>query len=535
MEVPEATTREPDGPRTKLESRPDLETLICDLSSKFVNLPSDELDHEIEDAQRRICECLDLDLSSLWQWSETDSENLALTHFYRTIEGPPIPERMRASEYFPWTLELMRSGKTLVLESLDDLPPEAAQDREVRRQLGIRSALTFPLAVGRESVVGALTFNTMRAERTWPEPIVSRLRVIAEVFANALARKRSDQRLRESEERLTLAADSAGAGLWSIDLASGRVWATAKTLELFGLAPLDVLTLDRFLTRVHPEDRDSIRRTIEKVVGSRDEGEVEYRVVGADGCVRWIASRGRVINAPGRPDRLMGVSVNITERKRAEETIRNLGGRLIAAHEEERARLARELHDDVIQRLACLAIDVASFKPLASAPSMDATLRRVQEGLAQLSEDVHALAYRLHPSVLSDMGLAEALRGECERFSRQESVPLNVTFREIPESVPRDAELCLFRVVQEALRNVARHAEAEKVEVSVRGSDDGLQVAVLDDGTGFDPAAPVDHPALGLTGMRERVSLLGGVLDIESAPGKGTTVVVWVPLAGGSS
>jgi PAS domain S-box-containing protein len=535
MQDPDTTTWEHDGLRAEFDSNLRFETLIGQLSSKFINLPSDKVDREIEDAQRRICGWLGLDLCSLWQWSANDPGNLTLTHIYRPLEGPPIPERMAADEYFPWTLDLIRSGETLVLSSLDELPPEAAGEREVRRQLGIRSSLTFPLAVGGEPVVGALTFNTTQAERAWPEPLVNQLRAVAEVFANALARKRSDQFLRESEERLALAADSASMGLWSVDLASGCVWATSRALDLFGLPSNEVFTLDRFLDVVHPEDRESIRRTIKEIVQSRGEGEVEYRVEGTDGRVRWICSRGRARDVPGQPDRLTGVSVEITERKRAEQTIRNLGGRLIAAHEEERARLARELHDDVTQRLACLAIDVASLEPLPSVPSTDAILRRLQEGLAQLSEDVHALAYRLHPSVLADLGLADALRGECERFSRQESVPLDVTFHEIPESVPRDAALCVFRVVQEALGNVARHAKAENVEVSLRGLDGGLQVAVLDDGAGFDPAVPADHPALGLTGMRERVHLLGGALDIESAPGQGTSIVVWVPLGRGPS
>jgi signal transduction histidine kinase len=150
--------------------------------------------------------------------------------------------------------------------------------------------------------------------------------------------------------------------------------------------------------------------------------------------------------------------------------------------------------------------------------------------LVRLSEDVHALSYQLHPSVLEDLGLVAALKAEGEHFTRRESIPVEVKVREIPEPVPRSAALCLFRVAQEALRNVARHARARTVEVSLHGLEGGLQLAVRDDGCGFDPAAQRDRPSLGLASMRERVHLLDGELDIDSAPGHGTTILAWVPL-----
>ena len=127
--------------------------------------------------------------------------------------------------------------------------------------------------------------------------------------------------------------------------------------------------------------------------------------------------------------------------------------------------------------------------------------------------------------MLEDLGLAEALKAECERFSRQETVPADVTLGELPAGVPPETALCLFRVTQEALRNVARHARARTVKVSMRALDGGLQLAVRDDGAGFDPALQRERPSLGLASMRERVRLLGGELDIESAPGQGTNII----------
>jgi signal transduction histidine kinase len=162
-------------------------------------------------------------------------------------------------------------------------------------------------------------------------------------------------------------------------------------------------------------------------------------------------------------------------------------------------------------------------------------MREVRDGLVNLSEDVHSLSYKLHPSLLEDLGLADALKAECERFARQESIVVEAKLERVPAAIPVDAGLCLFRVTQEALRNIARHAQASTATVSVRCLDGGLQLAVGDTGVGFDPAQHRLRPSLGLASMRERVRLAGGELDIESAPGQGTTIVAWVPLKGEST
>jgi signal transduction histidine kinase len=206
---------------------------------------------------------------------------------------------------------------------------------------------------------------------------------------------------------------------------------------------------------------------------------------------------------------------------------------LIATQEAERARLARELHDDITQRLARLAIDAARIEQGHSGQAVENTMRGVRERLVRLSEDVHTLSYRLHSSVLEDLGLVEALKAECERFARQESIACEVKLQgDVPNSLPHETSLGLFRITQEALRNVARHAQAGAVGVTLRRIDDGLQLAVHDDGSGFDPVQKRERVSLGLTSMRERMHLIGGELDIESAPGHGTSVVAWVPVKG---
>ena len=201
-----------------------------------------------------------------------------------------------------------------------------------------------------------------------------------------------------------------------------------------------------------------------------------------------------------------------------------MSGRLLTAHEDERRRLARELHDDLTQRLARLAIDAGKLERGVAADASE-----MRKDLVRLSEDVHALSYRLHPSVLDDLGLVEALRAECDRVARHGDLRVEVDARDVPEAVPSETSLCLFRVAQEALNNATRHGRASAVTVLLSPRDRGLQLAVSDNGNGFDPAHSRERASLGLASMRERVRLLRGQLDIESTPGRGTTVVAWVP------
>jgi signal transduction histidine kinase/ABC-type uncharacterized transport system substrate-binding protein len=220
------------------------------------------------------------------------------------------------------------------------------------------------------------------------------------------------------------------------------------------------------------------------------------------------------------------------QRRRSEAAAHALSSRLITSQEEERARIARELHDDVTQRLAALAI-AAGREEHKVGPAGGATMLSMRQGLVRLSEDVHALSYRLHPSILEDLGLVAALQSDCDRFS-QCPVRLELDDGDIPERLPRDAALCLYRIMQEGLRNVARHAQASRVEVRLRCFDGGLQLSIRDDGVGFDTARRAGG-SLGLASMQQRATLVGGKMHIDSGRGRGTTLVAWVPLPRGES
>jgi len=226
----------------------------------------------------------------------------------------------------------MRAGRTIALSSLQDLPAEAAVDRESARAVGIKSNLTLPLAAGGEPPVGALAFNTLRSERDWPDGVVKRLQLVAQVFTNALARRRHERSLRDSEERLALAADSADAGLWTLDYGTGVFWATERARAIFGYSPDEVVTVERLQASVHPDDWDGVLGAVQRSARAGEPVNVEYRIVlPGDGGVRWIDSRARPrLDSAGVPERLMGVSIDVTERRRADEQSRAGRGRLEA-------------------------------------------------------------------------------------------------------------------------------------------------------------------------------------------------------------
>ena len=304
---------------TELQERLRFETLIADLSLRFVNVAADRVDREIEDAQSAICECLGLEHSSLWQTSTQNADELVLTHLYRNPELPTPPKRMSAKEFFPWMQAKLMAGEIVSVPNTAEAPPEADRDKESWQHFGMKSTLSFPLSVGGGAVFGVVSFDAAREVRACPEPLLKRLQLLAQVFANALERKRAEKMLRDSEARLSLAAASANAGLWTLEIETGHIWVTEKTYELLGLSPSEEMNLDRYLELVHAEDRETVRQAIQEALRSGVDSAVEYRIQRPDESVRWIASRGRrQAGTDFEPYRLMGVSTDITESKSVE-------------------------------------------------------------------------------------------------------------------------------------------------------------------------------------------------------------------------
>jgi PAS domain S-box-containing protein len=231
-------------------------------------------------------------------------------------------------------------------------------------------------------------------------------------------------------------------------------------------------------------------------------------------------------------DSILVTFMDITERRRAQEEIQALAGRLLSAQEEERRWVARELHDDVTQRLAVLAIETGKLeRQLSKGPHvLRRQLQDLHEQIITLSTDVQGLSRKLHPPILEDLGLVDALAAECCRLSDHGSPQVVFTNEHVPEVIPRDTALCLYRIAQEALHNILKYARAQEVQVRLTGKREGIQLRLDDDGIGFDLAYARRKGGLGLASMRERLRLIDGRLAIRTRPGAGTHIDVWVPL-----
>jgi PAS domain S-box-containing protein len=284
---------------------------------------------------------------------------------------------------------------------------------------------------------------------------------------------------------------------------------------------------------VRPEDYEEFRRRMARDGFVRDlEMTVSYR----DGRVRTSYVSSVIVDVGGEPC-LLNAGVDITDRIQAEEElrrrsrrIRELAGRLITLQEEERTRIARELHDDFSQKVAAIAIALSNVKRKAQGgQDVASALDALRERTISLASDIRKLSHRLHPSALAHAGLVASLREYCEEFEQLTGIRASFSATGVPEALPPDVELCLFRVGQEALRNAAKHSGSASAEVSLSHADGELVMEVRDRGRGFDAGALQGRDGLGLVSMEERVHLVGGTLAVFSEPGRGTTVRASVP------
>jgi PAS domain S-box-containing protein len=354
-----------------------------------------------------------------------------------------------------------------------------------------------------------------------------------ELSRDVLRAAQVGRELRESERRLALATEAANLGFWIHYLPPDEIWAGAQWRELLGFTKSERLDFESFLQRVHPDDRERIRKAFTQATQHTGHYEVEYRVILPNGQMRWIASRGNVEFSDGQPVLRRGASLDITRRKQAEETAQSLSGRLIDAQEVERKRLARELHDDLSQNLAFLAVelDILGQKPPIASGDVSKRMNEFSAQVRNLSSSVHRMSHDLHPAKLEQLGLLAALRGLCRDFGATQNIAVEFARHDVPRSVPDDIALCLYRVVQEGLQNVVKHSGATTARVELRCGGGELCLVVSDQGCGFDSAARADEGSLGLISMRERVRLVRGRISVQSGPGEGARIMVQVPWA----
>jgi signal transduction histidine kinase len=378
------------------------ETLISDLSTTFINLPGSQVDALTEKSLGRIADFLKMNQVTISKISREQSE-LIVTSTWRSDEVQPVPTVVKTDQ-FPWWTKLLLSGEVVLVSDLNDLPEEASGERDYLGRIGAVSTAMIPLKTGDESF-GCMSFLSTTHRVSWTEELVKQLKILAEIFSNALMRKR------------------------------------------------------------------------------------------------------------------------------AQEALERVGGKLIDAQEKERSRIARELHDDICQRLTLLSLEIQhATENSGGTTTPEDRMEAVWEHCSRIASDVQAISHELHSSMLDLLGLTAAVKNFCREFSHQQGIVVEFTHTGVPEALPRDVSLCLFRVVQEALHNAAKHSGINSFEVHLQGKPYEIDLEVRDAGAGFSVEKVRENGGLGLISMQERVHLVRGTFAIDSKTNCGTTIRARIPL-----
>jgi PAS domain S-box-containing protein len=343
-------------------------------------------------------------------------------------------------------------------------------------------------------------------------------------------RKLAEEALRESEERFRLVANTAPVMIWMSGPDKLCTYVNKRWLEFTGKT-IDTELGDGWSAGIHPEDMQRTLSAYYRAFDARETFQAEYRLRRHDGQYRWILDTGVSRNNPdGSFAGYIGSAKDVTDRKAAEEMLASVGRRLIEAHEEERAWIGRELHDDVNQRLALLAVELDQWEQRATGHRTTDTLniqkvvRHAQERIGEIAKDVQDLSHRLHPSKLDYLGLAAAAGSFCRDIAQGSKVRVNFSHHDIPRNLPKEIGLSFYRVLQEALQNAVRHSGAKEFDVRLAYTSGRLELTVADHGRGFGPHDAANRQGLGLISMRERLQLVNGDFSLESTLNSGTTI-----------
>jgi PAS domain S-box-containing protein len=523
--------------QAQLAERLRFEEMMSSLSARFVNLPPDRLYAEIKRMLESIGKVLNVDRVSIFRISDED-QKLHLVHSHRGAEIAALPPEIQF-EQIPWITRKLVNGESLTLSDPEEVPEEAELDRNFLRVQGTVSLALIPLSTG-EKTLGMLSLAMMRHHKIWPHDLIRQCRLVAEVFTNALLRKQNEESLMKAEAKYRTVADFTYDWEYWANLDGSLEYVSPSCERISGYMIQDFIANPAlFKEIIVPEDRDLWDRHYHDSRHELQPREIQFRIQTRDGEIRWIEHNCQpVIDRQGSLQGFRASNRDITSRKLAEELLEQnhkdlsrLAGRIISVQEEELRRLSRELHDDLTQRLAAFAMNAALIEKQLS-PSQSRTveeLKDLRNNLSELADDVHDLARRLHPSILDDLGLVQAVQTESAAFINKTEIDLSLTIQGLADSFPPQVALCLYRVIQEGLQNIAKHSGAKAASITLQGLSNGLRLLIEDKGVGFDPEEERKKAGIGLSSMRERVRLLDGEISFASKPGQGTQIEVFIP------
>jgi PAS domain S-box-containing protein len=350
-------------------------------------------------------------------------------------------------------------------------------------------------------------------------------------------RKRTEEALRESENKLRLLLDSTAEAIYGVDLEHRCTFCNPACLRALGYECLDEVLGKNMHSLIHhtradgaryPAEECGVHRVTRTGEGVHAEDEMFWRANGTSFHVEyWSYPQRRAQEVVGA----VVAFVDITERKLAEAALSTVTRKLIDAVEQERARIARELHDDISQRLALLTIELELLRETSPdlPPEARSRIGELRNQSAEIATDIQSLSHELHSAKLQYLGIVAAMRGFCQECAEQQKVEIDFKAHDVPSPLSPEISLCLFRVAQEALHNSAKHSGVQHFEVRLWGTSDEIHFTVRDSGMGFDREAAKNSRGLGLISMEERLKVLNGALSIDSQPKRGTTIHARVP------